>query len=349
MVETLEHLIRRAAEQPRRSRAPLCRELLRSETFLLSLDDPIGADQVTRISHPAETLAIWADRDPELGGVWVPVFPARDAVAGYVAARRLRAPRGKEFLWMGHKPGAVFSLLRGVKCFAGLRLYLDERISVSLAWSEVRALSEGRIPPENPELYELPLSRLALPAGLSLAFGTVNAGPGEPRAKLACAPEAGHFRADDTRKLVRLELGSEPSTWMACRHFLQVLRFARGAEEGGGGKYAEDLLSALVGFQMYGEAEALCEWLALRRSEVPAWLALAAIYAKTERLSDCAELCQRAAAKHPKEKSFHLSGARALSSLGRRGEALAMVQRALPLFPGDESLLVLLKDLSLPG
>src|SRR5947209_770275 len=111
MVETLEHAIRQASDHPRHSRAPLYRELLRSETFLLTVDKPLTQEQVTRVTRGDESFPIWADKDAELGGVWVPVFAARDAVADFVSARRLNAPKGKEFLWMGHKPGAIFGLL----------------------------------------------------------------------------------------------------------------------------------------------------------------------------------------------------------------------------------------------
>src|SRR5262245_23021518 len=108
MVETLEHLLRQAALHPRQPRGPRYTELLRSETFLLTVDEPIREAQVNRVAHAAETFPIWADKDAELGGTWVPVFPARDAVTAYVSSRELTAPAGKAFLWMGHKPGVVF-------------------------------------------------------------------------------------------------------------------------------------------------------------------------------------------------------------------------------------------------
>jgi len=41
MVENLEHLIRRAALDPRLSRTALYKELLRSETYLLTVDAPL--------------------------------------------------------------------------------------------------------------------------------------------------------------------------------------------------------------------------------------------------------------------------------------------------------------------
>ena len=344
MVETLEFLIRQAAEHPRHRRSPLYKELLRSETLLLTLDTPIDREQVTRVSHADETLPVWADKDSELGGIWVPVFPSRDSVRGYVSKRKLRAPKGQEFLWMSHEPGAVFQLLRGVPCFAGLRLYLDQASVVNVPWSDVRALSEGHLPTEQPELYDMPVTRLTLPKGVKLAFGTVNAGPDQPRAKLLCMPAAGHFRADDVRKLVRLPLADGPA-WMACRHFLQVLRFLRGDEKKSA-HYLEDLLASLISFQMYGEAEALCEWVIAKGGEAYGWLALAAIYGRTGRLAECVTLCERGEVQYPKEAAFPLNRARALHKLGKTEDARAALRDGLTRLPGDARLTAALGELA---
>ena len=58
MVETLEHFIRQATEHPRQSRAHLYKELLRSDTYLLTLDDPIKEEQTTRVSKANDTFPI---------------------------------------------------------------------------------------------------------------------------------------------------------------------------------------------------------------------------------------------------------------------------------------------------
>jgi hypothetical protein len=323
MVETLEHLIRRSAEHPRIPRAALYKEILRSDTYLLTLDEPMKQEQAVKISKANDTFPIWADKDPELGGVWVPVFPSRDSVGGFVSGRKLKAPRGKEFLWMGHKPGAVFSVLRGVKCFAGVRLYLSVGCSVSLGWSEVKALAEGRIPDNTPELYEMPVAKLVLPMGARLVFGKIAAGPKEPNAKLLCLPAAGHFSADDIRRLVHLPMSSGP-VWMHC---------------------VEDLLCSMIGFQMYGEAEALAEWLMKEKGGVSAWVALAAVYGRTGRYEELAALCRRACQQHPAEPSFVLTGAKALLKLERPGEARHMLEAALERMPGEAKLLEALKNL----
>ena len=86
MVERMEHLLRRAALDPRAPRAPLYKELLRSETYLLTVDEPIAENETRRVTRADASFPVWADKDPELGGVWVPVFPARDRVRDFVAA-----------------------------------------------------------------------------------------------------------------------------------------------------------------------------------------------------------------------------------------------------------------------
>ncbi|MBI3551903.1 MAG: hypothetical protein HY077_05240 [Elusimicrobia bacterium] len=342
MVETLEHLIRQACDHPRNSRVKLYRELLRSETYLLTLDEPIAEEQSVRVSRANDTFPIWADKDAEMGGVWVPVFPSKDSVSGFVSARRLKAPKGKEFLWMGHKPGAVFGMLRGVKCFAGIRLHQSAERGVSLAWSEVRTLAEGKLPEDKPELFEMPVAKLTLPMGIRLVFGKIDTGPQDHNARLLCLPEAGRFTPEDARRLVRLPMSSGP-VWMPCRHFLQVLRYLGQSGDGSAETYVEDLLCSLISFQMFGEAEALCEWLLKEGGQTSAWIALAAIYGRTGRHDELAAMCRKAIARHPEEKSFPLTGAKALLKLGRPGEARHMLEAALERFPGDPKLLEALK------
>ena len=346
MVETLEHLLRRAARDPRASRATLYKELLRSETYLLTVDEPLQQGETKRVTRADASFPVWADKDPELGGVWVPVFPARDRVREFVAARGLKTPKGKEFLWMGHMPGQVFALVRGVRRFAGLKLYLDRESSVEIAWPEARALAEGRLPGEGPTRHELPLERLVIPAGERLSFGKLKPWEGEPNPVLLTMPQAGKFRPEDVRRLVRLPLGEGRHAWTPCRHFLQILHRLKALEVQETGRFFEGLLAAQLAFEMYGEAEALCEWLAGRGQEAYAWLGLSAIYGRTERLEDCAALCRRAVLRYPAERSFHVNGIRALLALGRRDEAARRAAAALRLFPDDAVLTGISKDLT---
>ena len=343
MVETLEYLIQQAADHPRHPRGGLYRELLRSQTFLLCVDQPLPDGAEVRVTRKAQDFAVWADRDPELGGVWVPVFPARDDVGAFVRERRLRAPGGKEFVWMEHQPGEVFRLLRGVRYFAGLRLTLEPGTQVPVPWSLVRSLCEGRVPADEPELYELPVARLAIPEGVRVAYGRIDLGRAEGEGKLLCLPAAGHFAAEDLRKLVKLDLGRNGVVWMVCRHFLQILRYLQSL--GGTDRHLQDILRSLIGFQMYGEAESLCDWLARKGDEAFAWVCQAAILGKTGRLRECAEFCRKAAAKYPAERSFRVNGARALAASGQKEEARQFAAEGLKDFPGEPALSALLKEL----
>ncbi|MDD5302340.1 MAG: tetratricopeptide repeat protein [Elusimicrobia bacterium] len=336
MVENLEHLIRCAAVNPRLPRTALFKELLRSETYLLTVDSPLEDGEVKRVTKSDASFPVWADKDPELGGVWVPVFPARDRVRDFVAARRLKTPKGKEFLWMGHMPGQVFSLLRGVRRFAGIKLFLDPGLSVTVPWTEVRALSEGRIADEGPKRYELPFERLVIPAGARLSFGKMKPWAGEEKPVLMLMPDAGKFAPEDLRRLVRLPLG-EKHAWMPVRHFLQMMRRLQ-TLSGEGGRYLEDLFASLLSFEMYGEGEALCEWFEHHGHQAYAWVGLSAIYGRCGRMDECAELCVRALAKYPEERSFHVNGIRALAAVGRAEEASRYAAQAVRRFPGDEVL-----------
>ncbi len=336
MVENLEHLIRRASLNPRSPRAALYKELLRSETYLLTVDSPLEDGEVKRVTKSAASFPVWADKDPELGGVWVPVFPARDRVCDFVAARRLKTPRSKEFLWMGHMPGQVFGLLRGVPRFAGIKLFLDPGVFVTVSWVEVRALAEGKISDESPRRYELPLERLVIPAGARLSFGKLKPWAGEEKPVLMLMPDAGRFAPEDLRRLVRLPLG-EKHAWMPVRHFLQMLRRLQ-ALGGENARYLEDLFASLLAFEMYGEAEALCEWFEHRGHQAYAWVGLSAIYGRCGRMDECAELCVRGLAKYPEERSFHVNGIRALAAVGRAEEASRYAVEAVRRFPGDDVL-----------
>lgn len=338
MVENLEHLLKMAARDPRASRASLYRELLRSETYLLTVDDPLQDGEQRRVTRADASFPVWADKDPELGGVWVPVFPARDRVREFVAARKLKAPKGKEFLWMGHLPGQVFALARGVRRFAGLKLYLDRDTAVEISWPETRALADGLMPVEAPIRHDLPIERLVVPAGARLSFGRLRPWSGEDKPILMTMPEAGKFRPEDTRRLVRLPIGDGRHAWTPCRHFLQILHRMKALGAEGSERFIESLLASQLAFEMYGEAEALCDWLSARGHEAFAWLGLAAIYGRTGRIEDCAALCRRAVVKYPKERAFHVNGLRALIALGRREEAARRAEAALRLFPGDETL-----------
>lgn len=338
MVETIERLIEQVAIHPRHSRAALFKQLLHSETYILNIGVPLR-QKVARISRTDESFDIWADKDPETGGVWVPVFVARDTLSQYVSSKELEAPAGKEFLWMELAAGQVFSLLRGVGCFAGLSLYLDPQRSIPLSWADVKSLADGRIPHDDPRIYESPIKRLVLPAGIKLAFGHLSIGGSH--GKLLYLPEAGHIKSDDIRQLVQVDLGSEGTVWVACKHFLQMIRHFKGSLGGETGNYFELLLESLVRFEMYGEAEALCEWLGHKGYESFSMVSMAAIYGKTSRYEECVTLCRRGIEKYPTESAFLYNEIMALTGLNRLEEALDRLSWSLERFPEDAKLLSL--------
>lgn len=339
VIEALEHLIEQASDFPKHPRSQLFKELLQSETFLLNLGKPLRSAEPARMSWSNEAFDIWADKDPEMGGIWVPVFAARDAVAQYVEAKGLRAPEGKEFLWMENRPGQVFSILRGISCFSGLSLHLDADRAVALPWPEVKALAEGRIPSADFSIYPLPIDRLCVPAGVKTVSGRLKARGTQGR--VLCVPQAGHFRADDLRKLVKIEDEQAEPVWMPCRHFLQVLRHLRPFRTDGAVRYFEDLLDSMIAFEMYGDGEALCEWLAEKGQEALAWVYLAKIFARTGRLEECVNLCRRAKRRYPEERAFFIGEGRALLGLSRAEEAGKVLDEALLHFPNDVALLQL--------
>jgi len=149
-------------------------------------------------------------------------------------------------------------------------------------------------------------------------------------------PDAGKFEPEDLRRLVRLPLGDKHA-WMPVRHFLQMLRRLQ-TLGGEGNRYLEDLFASLLAFEMYGEAEALCEWFEHRGHEAYAWVGLSAIYGRCGRMEECADLCVRGLAKYPEERSFHVNGIRALLAVGRAEEASRCAAAAVRRFPGDEVL-----------
>jgi hypothetical protein len=196
------------------------------------------------------------------------------------------------------------------------------------------------------DLGALPVPRLTIPEGVRIAYGRVELGGSQGQGKLLCMPAAGRFNAEDMRKLVRLDLGRNGVVWMACRHFLQVLRYVHGVAKAEG--MVEDILRSLIGFEMYGEAESLSEWLARKGDEAFAWVCQAAILGKTGNLLECVDFCRKAAAKYPKERSFRVNGARALAGLARTDEARAFLREGLKELPDDPALAAFLKGLDAP-
>jgi len=153
--------------------------------------------------------------------------------------------------------------------------------------------------------------------------------------------DGGPIKSEDFRKLVCLRLGEgrDDVAWTPCRHFTGVLRKWLKKDPSTWGILVDVLLRSEMAFEMYGEAEALCEWLqAQDTNEAYAWVFLSAIYGRTGRLQSCAELCEKGIWKYSKERAFYLNQARAFAQLDDRAGAQEAARRGLALFPEDQAL-----------
>ena len=203
-------------------------------------------------------LSVWAEGDPELDGVWVPVFTSKERASEYVLRRGLHRVETGQFQWVRHEPGQVYSLLQGVTCFAGIYLNPEGEGGVRVEWPEVNALSEGRIPAEIPVLRELPIDECVLPEGVQCRVGRLDRRVFGFDGKQVIFPSAGRLELQDFRSLVRLNLNDDDLAWAPCRHFAAVLRGALDAAHPPEPEREELLMSSLIQFEMYGEAEAAC-------------------------------------------------------------------------------------------
>ena len=143
MLEILEHLISQEAQHPQQFRKALYRELLSSEVYLLTLGEPIE-DGLSTLRKSTDFL-LWAEQKAP-GEFRVPVFPSSDSVASFISSHHLKAPAGKEFLWMSQNPQKALAPLLELNGFLGLNLYLAENESVAVSQEETKLLAKGIIP-----------------------------------------------------------------------------------------------------------------------------------------------------------------------------------------------------------
>ena len=343
MDQTWDHLFRQAKLEPAARRESLYRLLLSKTTYVIHVA-PAGQPAGELRSKPDDAISVWAHRDPEFGGVWVPVFTSREKLARYVGEREPSAPAGQEFCWMEHEPGRVWGLVESVDCFAGVHLDPAADDGLAVSWPEVNALSEGRVPREGPSRYELPMGRIDLPRGTRVALAPMDPELTGSGGLQAFFPDGGAPEPGDLRSLVALHLGPETAdeddaAWTPCRHFALALK--RWVEAGmDSSRYADALVRCLMAFEMYGEAEALCKWLSRQAgNEAIAWVFLSAIYGRTGRLDSCTKLCERGIRRYARERAFYLNQARAYSQLDDRRAARESARRGLAHFPNDSALL----------
>ena len=343
MDETWDHLFRKARLEPAAPRENLYRRLLSRATYLVHVA-PAGLPAMERRWKADEEFSIWADQDPDFGGVWVPVFTSPEKVARYIQAREVAAPAGQDLYWMSHEPGRAWGMLETIDCFAGIRLDPGLDGGLAISWPEVNVLSEGRVPCEAPFRYELPMNQLRLPGGARVAFAPMDPELTGSEGLQAVFPDVGRPEPEDLRSLVALNIDpevadGEDTAWAPCRHLALALK--RWVESGrGASAYVEALVKCLIAFEMYGEAEAVCNWLGEQEgNEAFAWVFLSAIYGRTGRLDSCAKLCEKGIRRYSKERAFYLNQARAYSQLDDRTAARNSARRGLLQFPNDTVLL----------
>ncbi len=141
MIEILEHFISQEARHPQKFRKALYKELLSSEVYFLTIGEPLAKGVKTSPQTSGEFL-LWADQKGT-DGFWVPVFPSSESILTFISARKIKAPKGKEFLWMSQSSLKAFAPLLKLHGFSGLNLYLDEDGSVAVPQAEVELLAHG--------------------------------------------------------------------------------------------------------------------------------------------------------------------------------------------------------------
>ncbi len=279
-------------------------------------------------------LEVWADRDPVLGGVWVPVFT--DPTASEAFAERAKRPPDRTLRPATGNAVELFSSLLEVPCFAGVRLDPEGAVSTRLERGDVCALSDKLIPEEAPVLHALAGPAVELPAGIACRFGEPEPGYG-PQGRRAVFPEAPGLVLQDFRSLVELELGGEPA-WAPCRNYASALAAAR-LPPGERARLDEALIEALVAFGMYGEAEALCGK-ALEDGGRRRWALghRGRVLRRAGRLFECVDFCKEALAECPEEARLYRSLALAYAELEDMAAARAAARRGLAHHPEDATL-----------
>lgn len=281
-----------------------------------------------------DRLDVWADRDPVLGGVWVPVFsdPVRaEAFLGSVAtpdSRSLRCASG-----LAHE---LFTALLEVPRFGGVRLDPEKGGAARLERREVSVLADGLLPSEAPSLHTIEGPTMRLPEGIPCRFGEADPSYG-PSGRRAVFPTVPGLTLHDFRSLVELDLGGRPA-WVPCRNFAAALRKALEAGQESA-PLEEALVEALVAFGMFGEAEALLTVL-LEGVGRRHWALghLGRVLRRGGRLKDCVVHCEAALDEAPDESRLYRSLTLAHAELEDLEAAREAARRGIGRFPEDSTL-----------
>lgn len=298
----------------------------------------LRGERVTVLTASEESeegrLDVWADRDPVLGAVWVPVFtdPARaESFLGEVSApdgRTLRCASG-----LAHE---LFTALLEVPRFGGVRLDPERGGAARLERHDVSVLADGMLPSEAPALHSLDPQALVLPEGIPCRFGEADPSYG-PSGRRAVFPTMPGLTLHDFRCLVELSLGGQPA-WVPCRNFASALRKALETAPDST-TLEESLVDALVGFGMFGEAEALLVVL-LEGTDRRHWALghLGRVLRRAGRLKECVAHCEAALDEAPDESRLYRSLTLAHAELEDLDAAREAARRGISLFPDDTTL-----------
>ncbi|MBI3298395.1 MAG: tetratricopeptide repeat protein [Elusimicrobia bacterium] len=278
-----------------------------------------------------EYLELWADRDPVLGGLWIPVFSdlglAKDFATG---ARR---PAGPALQPVNGPAVELFRAALLVPCFAGLRLDPIKEGSTRLERHDVFALADGLCPNEAPDihLFEEPL--VGMPEETLCRFGEADPSYG-PDGRRAVFPGAPGLSMHDFRCLSPLELGGE-AAWVPCRNLAAALASA----PDGAPERDDCLMELMVSFGMLGEAEVLCRKLRAEPARRPWALGqLGRVLRRAGRLAESIAHCRAALEEAPGEARLYRSLALAHAELDEMEEAAAVARRGLAVFPDEPTL-----------
>ena len=281
-----------------------------------------------------ESLEIWADKDPVLGGLWIPVFSRKPEADSF--RERMARPGERPLKAVSGPAAELFGAILEVPRFSGVKVDPNARSSARLERAEVSALAAGTIPPEAPALHSLGGVRVSLPDGIPCRFGEADPSFGPP-GRRALFPAAPGLALQDFRSLVELDL-SGTVAWVPCRNFAAALASAP-CEKGRRSEVDETLMEALVSFGMLGEAEALCERLGAE-AERSAWAAghLGRILRRSGRLNDCIAHCRACIPRYPDESRLHRALTLALAELEELEAARDAARAGLERFPDDAAL-----------
>lgn len=281
-----------------------------------------------------DSLEVWADKDPVLGGLWIPVFSQKAAAESFGETMKRQAERPLKAV--SGPAGELFGAILEVPRFSGVKVDPNARSSARLERAEVSSLAAGAVPPEAPSLYTLGGVRVSLPDGIPCRFGEADPSFGPP-GRRALFPAAPGLALQDFRSLVELDL-SGTVAWVPCRNFVAALASAP-CEKGRRSEVDETLMEALVSFGMLGEAEALCEKVGAE-AERSAWAAghLGRILRRSGRLNDCIAHCRASIPRYPDESRLHRALTLALAELEELEAAREAARAGLARFPDDAAL-----------